>query len=85
MELHLFETAISLLFILHIEDLDELECDYSLIRYSLRFENIREFTLPNKLLNFKSIYDHAHMEHNVIACVRLVRINFLRGHLRLNS
>ena len=84
MKLDFLKTAVSLLLILHVKDFDKLECYHSTIRYSLGFEYIREFPLSDQLLNLKSIDDHAHMEHHIIACIWHVRIIFLRCHLGLN-
>ena len=46
-ELHLLETAISLLLILHVEDLDQLECHHPLVLYPLGFEHIGELPLAD--------------------------------------
>ena len=84
MQLYLLETAISLLFIFHVKDLDQFESHHSFVLYSFGFENIRKLSLANKFLNLKSIDDHADMKHHIIAGVRCL-IFALRRHLRLDS
>lgn len=83
-ELHFFQTAIPLLLILHIKDLDELQGDHSFVCGSLRFENVGEFALSDQFLYFKAIHNHAYMQHYIVADVWHVRIILLRSHLWLS-
>lgn len=81
MQLNFFETAVSLLFIFHIEYFDQFECDHTFVRDSLGFKNIGELSLTNQFLNFEAIDHHANVQHDVVAGIRDIWVIFLRGHL----
>lgn len=83
MQLHFFKTSITLLFVLHVEYLYQLERHDFFIVDALCFKDIRELALTNQLLNFKSVDDHANVEHDVVLSIRLVWIFLV--HLRLQG
>ena len=57
MELHFLKTTIPLLFIIHVEYLNQFHSHYLFIFHTLCFEHIREFTLTYyKLLNQSYCY-----------------------------
>jgi hypothetical protein len=71
-ELHFFETSVTLLLVFHIENFDQLECDYYFVRNPSCFENVRKLALSYQLQNFEAVYDHADVEHDVIVRIGLV-------------
>jgi hypothetical protein len=79
-ELHLFKTAVPLLLILHVKDLDELERDHSFVLHTLSLEYVGELALANQFLNLEAVDDHAHVQHHIVRRVRLL-IRLLRRHL----
>jgi len=46
-QLHFFETAVSLFFILHVEDFDQLERDDHFVLLAAGLENVRELALAD--------------------------------------
>jgi hypothetical protein len=69
MQLHLLQTAVALLLILHVEYLYQLQRNYLPVGDCLGLEDVGELALANELYDFEAVDDHAHMMHNVVLSV----------------